>query len=141
MENLTKEKNFSFSYIPGLLLLMVILHFFANTTGIYKAQIDNNFVWFDNILHVIAGVAFALLFLWILNKNNIKYPLVPKIFLTIGFVFCLAVLWELIEFGFFKLFTLQAQNLNIYSPSIKEASSDILSNIAGAILLLIVKGK
>ncbi len=141
MENPTKEKNFSFSYIPGLLLIMVILHFFANATGIYQKQINNNFVWFDNVLHAIAGVAFALLFLWILNKNNTKHTLIKKIFLTIGFVFCLAVLWELVEFGLFKFFTQQAQNLNIYSPSIKEACSDIMSNIAGATLLLLVKRK
>ena len=136
MEQNSEQKNFSFYYILGLLLVMIFLHFVANATYVYQTQIQNGSVWFDNILHTIAGMAFTLLVLWILNRNNLQYSLTTTIIFTIACVFCLATLWELIEFGFFKIFTSYAQNLNIYSPSIKEAFSDILSNVFGGIIIL-----
>lgn len=137
MEQNSEQKNFSFYCIFCLLLAVVILHFVANAFGIYQMQIQNGFVWFDNILHFISGIAFGLLVLWILNKKNLKYSWTTTIIFIITFVFFSAVTWELVEFGFSKIFTSYAYNLNIYSPSIMESLSDIFSNMIGGITLLL----
>ena len=114
----------------------MISHFIANATAIYQAQIQNGFVWFDNILHVATGIAFTLLLLWILNKKSLQFSTISTVILIIIFVFCLAVIWELIEFGILRLFTSYAYSLNLYSSSVREASFDIVSNVIGGIIIL-----
>lgn len=139
MEKNSEQKNFPFCYIIYLLSAVVVVHFTANTLGVYEAQIQNGFVWIDNLLHAATGAAFGLLFLWLLNKNNLEYSASARIILTLVFVFCLAIIWELIELGFFKFFTSYAHSLKIYSPSILEACSDIISNMVGVVILLLFK--
>ena len=137
IEQKTTQMKFPFSYVIYLLLASIVLHFIATTTDIYQAQIENDFVWFDNILHAISGIAFGILFLWILDRKRLQYSLLTTTILTIIFVFGLAVLWEFLELGFLKFFTSYAYNLKIYSTSISEALFDIFSDIIGAIILLL----
>lgn len=130
------RQNSLFYYAICLFCVAIIFHFIANNFGVYESQIENGFVWFDNILHAITGLASSLVFLWILDKNNLNYSTTARIILTLVFVSCFAVVWELIEFGFFKIFTSYAYSLKIYSPSIIEALYDILSNMIGGVLIL-----
>lgn len=125
----------SLSKIVILFVIIVFLHFSANALGIYDKQIEAGFVWFDNILHILTGVASALLWLWILKKIDFKYTFPIAVSILI-FVFITALAWEIFEFGIFKLFTSQAVNLKLYSPSIQEALVDILSNVLGGVVII-----
>lgn len=124
------------SKIVILFVVIVFLHFSANVLGIYDKQIEAGFVWFDDILHILAGVTFALLWLWISKKKNFKSPL-PMSVSIMTFVFITALVWEFFEFGVFNLFTSYATDLKIYSSSMLEASTDILSNIIGGAMVIL----
>ena len=111
-----------------ILILVIATHFIANTFGIYDAQITAGNVWIDNVLHILIGLAVALL--WeSLTKG--KYP----IFSTLVFVLALAIGWEVCELIFYSIAPEQALDLKIYSPSIQEAAIDIASNLLGAVPL------
>jgi uncharacterized membrane protein YjdF len=120
------------SKILGLFISIIVLHFLANQFGIYERQMESGFVWFDNILHFFSGIAFAFLWLWIAERKNINRSFVQ----IMAFVLFTAVVWELVEFGFLKAFSSQALEFKIYSPSIMEASEDIISNLLGGALLV-----
>lgn len=117
-------------------MVIIGLHFIANTTGLYETRI----VWFDNIRHALAGIGFGLLWLWILEKRNLHISFVFSAALLIIFVLGTALVWELLEFLFLKQFTSYADSLSIYSPSLGEASADIVSNLVGAVILILVIG-
>ena len=108
----------------SLLMAVVILHFVANATGLYETRI----VWFDNVLHFLTGIGFGLVWLWVF-RGSLKGAIV--------FVFVLAIVWELLEFGFLKFFPVLAHNFSIFSPNIIEALEDIFSNFLGVIVLVI----
>ncbi len=103
---------------------IVLLHFFANTFGLYEMS----FVWFDNILHILTGIGFGLVWLWVF-RGSLKGAII--------FVVALAILWELLEFGFLQLFPIYAYKLSIFSPNIGEALEDIFSNIFGVAIMAI----
>ncbi|MEK7541480.1 MAG: hypothetical protein AAB533_01380 [Patescibacteria group bacterium] len=125
--------KFSISYPLVLLFVIVGLHFVANATWLYETEI----VWFDNILHALAGIAFGLLWLWVREKKDPRVPLVFRAISTIVFVFGIALLWELLEFLFLNLFPSYAYYFHLYSPSMREATLDVLSNMMGALALVL----
>ena len=130
------------TYVPLLILGIVVLHFLAVFSGLYDSQIQQGFVWIDNVLHALSGAVFALLWLWILEKKNWEISFLLTILSTLGFVLLLAVGWEVLEYFFYITFTDYAHSLQIYSPTFQEAISDIVSNlIGGIVLLLLVYGK
>ncbi len=104
-----------------LIFSMVALHFIGNSVGLYDGEI----IWIDNILHIMAGSAVALLWLALAKE---KYK---KISFTILFVFLLAVIWEIIEFGFLKIFPIYALKYSIYPLNFMETIGDIFSNLVG----------
>lgn len=110
--------------LVGVFSSIVILHFIANATGLYEMRI----IWFDNVLHFLTGIAFALVWLWVF-RGSLRG--------AITFVVGLAIIWELLEFGFLKLFPVSAHSLSIFSPTLSEALEDIVSNVLGAIVLVI----
>lgn len=124
-----------------LFFAIICLHFLANIFGIYDKQIEAGFVWFDDVLHVLVGIAFGLLWFWVVTKKKVAISSVSLAVQTIVFVFILAITWEIFELVFFKSFTFYAYNLKIYSPSIREATTDILSNITGGVIILFLKDK
>jgi hypothetical protein len=129
-------------YGAGILILSAfLLHFIAVFFGIYDAQIQSGFVWFDNVLHAMIGAAFGLLWFWILERYRPAVSVSVRIVTTIIFVLIAAVLWELLELVMYLAFTSYATTLKTYSPSVGEATMDSLSNIIGAIALIILVRK
>lgn len=120
-------------HIALLLIGMTVLHFIANFTGLYEQPI----IWIDKVLHIMAGIAIAMLWFWFLQRKEKFSDNIPKIILvssTIGFVLLIAFLWEFAEFAFWKGLPEYANNLNLYSPSIFDVLSDIGSNLVGAMV-------
>ena len=138
--NMQKPKLF---HIALLLIVMTALHFIANSIGLYEQPI----IWIDKVLHIMAGVAIAMLWFWFLQRKESPADNIPKIILAssiIGFVLLVAFLWEVAEFAFWKGLPEYANNLKLYSPTIFDVLSDIGSNLIGAItfcLLAIKKNK
>ncbi len=122
----------------SILAITVLLHFFANGAGWYDMQIEAGFVWIDNVLHVFVGIAVGFFWMWVCEKYKPSASRLFIIFTSLVFVLIAAVVWELIEFAFLELFTTYAKSLQIYSPSINEAASDILSNFAGVVILIVL---
>ena len=117
-----------------LFLLMIVLHIIANLIGLYQTSI----VWIDKILHLLAGSAMALFWLWYNQRKEVKTR--KEVLYILVFVITLAVVWEIIEFVFSSVFTTYALMFNIYSPSILEAAVDIVANaVGGLIIILFVK--
>lgn len=131
------------SHIALLLIAMTALHFIANLTGLYEQPI----IWIDKVLHIMAGIAIAMLWFWFLQRKGKFSDNIPKIILAssvLGFVLLIAFLWEVSEFTFWKGLPEYANNLNLYSPTIFDVLSDIGSNLVGALvfsLLAIKKNK
>jgi hypothetical protein len=119
------------------LLIVGILHFIANATGLYDAQIKSGFVWFDNLLHFFIGAIFAYMFSKILINKNSNIFNFKIVILTITFVIIFAIGWEFLELFFMNFFPNQAQGLKLYSPSLVEAFEDVISNIAGAFIFIL----
>lgn len=120
-------------YIGLLFICIIALHFLANSLGIYDAQIESGFVWIDNVLHALTGLAFALLGFSLLGKT--KFSKTLKLVFVLTFVLLTALVWEFMELAFFKLFHSYAMSLKIYSPSLQEATADVVSNLVGAVLV------
>lgn len=122
-------------HIVLLLIAMTILHFVANATSLYEQPV----IWIDKVLHVMAGLAIAMLWFWFLQRKENFAENIPKIILAssaIGFVLLVAFLWEVVEFGFWKGLPEYANNLNLYSPTIFDVLSDIGSNLVGGIIFV-----
>ncbi len=120
------------------LVAIVALHFFAVFAGVYDAQIARGFVWFDNLLHALVGVAFGLLWLYVVHARAMALSLRGLIFSIFAIVFVFAVVWELLELIFLLVAPTYAYRFAIYSPSIVEASFDIASNLVGAAILALM---
>ena len=119
-----------------LSILTVVIHFVSVYAGIYERQIATGSVWIDNILHITFGAAVAFLWLWALETKFSQHSKTFFLLSTLGFVLGVAVLWEVFEFLFSIIFTEQAFNLKIYSPTVGESLGDIFSNLLGGLLVL-----
>jgi|SRR3989338_743100 len=120
-------------HIALLLMGMTVLHFIANLTGLYEQEI----VWIDKVLHIMAGIAVAMFWFWFLQKKEELSDNIPKIILvisTIGFALLVAFFWEVTEFAFLKGLPEYANKLNLHSPTIFDVLSDIGSNLVGVVV-------
>jgi uncharacterized membrane protein YjdF len=115
-----------------LLILTITLHFVANNYGWYNTKI----VWFDNLLHIMTGIAIGLITILISQKRRVEKTKVNKLVLIT--VLSAAIIWEILELLFLALFPEQAINYSLYSSSIAEASTDILTNLIGGIIATIL---
>lgn len=106
------------------------LHFWGIHSGVYERQLENGFVWFDNALHILVGIVFGLTWVWFTGD--------ARQFSIFTFVFAAALLWEIAESALLFFVPDLAHNFKLYSTSLGEASLDILSDLAGAALLLSV---
>lgn len=111
-------------------------HFIAVYTGVYDAQLRGGVVWFDNILHTLVGFAFGLIWLAALRRWRPESSFLYTSTTLIAFVVAMAVAWELFELAFYLIFKSGALGLKVYSPSVREATFDSISNLCGALLLL-----
>ena len=66
-------------HIVLLLIAMTVLHFIANLTGLYEQPI----IWIDKVLHIIAGIAVAMLWFWFLQRKESSLDITSKIILAI----------------------------------------------------------
>lgn len=123
-------------HILAMVALVVALHFGAVWSGFYDWQFSTRVFWFDNVLHGLVGVGFAMAALLIAQRYHFS-PL-QKLFFVLLFVLGGAATWELIEYVFFTRFTEYAYWSRIYSPSLYEASSDIISDVVGGTAYLLV---
>ncbi|MEK7612612.1 MAG: hypothetical protein AAB449_00470 [Patescibacteria group bacterium] len=120
----------------ALLLTAVAFHFIAVVTGVYDIQINQGFVWFDNVLHVIVGVAFGLWWFRILRTWRPNVSRTVTIASLFAFVLFLAISWEVSEYIFFQIFDSFALGLKVYSPSLQEAFFDAASDMVGVFILV-----
>ena len=119
-----------------MLIITGVLHFGADLFGLYAAQIESGFVWFDNVLHFLTGITTGIFWLWVLEKYK---PAVSHLYIAVStllFALVVALGWELFEFLFLKIFTPYAKSLQLYSTSLSEATADALSNLLGALALV-----
>ncbi len=127
-------------YVSIVILLAVpVLHFTFNYLGVYDNQITNGFVWVDNLLHAFVGIACALFILWYIEKYKSNKSYWYKRIAVIITVLVVSLMWEIVERGMLELFTTYAKEYKIYSSSIKEAGTDIFSNLIGGLLVLFIK--
>lgn len=119
-----------------ILVIVAALHFAGNALGVYDMQIEAGFVWFDNVLHALVGLAVAVFFFDLIAERYPERSFWPRALMSLAGVLVVAVLWELVEFGIYAAFPAYATDLNIYSPSVTEAMIDVVSNVIGGILLV-----
>ncbi|OGG53620.1 hypothetical protein A2851_01895 [Candidatus Kaiserbacteria bacterium RIFCSPHIGHO2_01_FULL_53_29] len=127
-----------FIHIPLLLLFIAALHFAALYSGLYDMQIAAGFVWWDNVLHALVGVAFGLGWLWLLERLGYGTRSLAAIISTFVFVLLMAIVWEGAEYLARLYVRSLAEGLKLYSPNLTESGSDVLSNMVGVIALLAI---
>ncbi len=118
------------------LVAIAVIHFIADLYGIYDTQEQSGIVWFDNVLHFLVGIVLAHV---LMHKVERRYPsrkYVWNALYTVCLVLLLALVWESLEYGFLRLFPLYAVAFELYSPSLIEATEDILSNMIGGLFVL-----
>jgi glycopeptide antibiotics resistance protein len=124
-------------YPVTLLVGVIALHLVANALGVYDTQIEAGFVWIDNVLHMLVGVAVGLFWLRFLHLRKPGASAAFRAGSTVAIVLTAAVIWELLEFAFYISMQTYAVSLNIYSPSLLEAVEDVVSNVVGGLLACI----
>jgi hypothetical protein len=125
-------------HIAGMIVLVAALHAGALASGFYDWQYSTGVFWFDNVLHALVGAGFAMGALWLAQRFGMRASAGFVLAVVLG----LAALWELAEYVFYTRFTEYAYWSQIYSPSLAEALSDILSDlVGGAILFAITRTK
>ena len=121
--------NFKFKSIAFIFSIIIILHISAILFGWYQTKI----IWIDNVQHILAGIAFAILFL-LINRNKENKLKIGEIII---FVLFIAILWELFEFLLLTLLPTYAKKFSLYSPNLIESLEDIISNVIGGIIFAI----
>lgn len=119
-------------YIVALFILMIGLHIIANLTGMYETRI----IWIDKVLHLLAGIAIGLVWMTVTEKRYTNRIKISSLFLLLVlFVLLVSLFWEAIEFSFWRTLPFYAEKMNLYSPHLKDAITDIIANLFGVILL------
>ena len=119
---------------------MTVIHFIAVSVGLYEQPI----IWIDKVLHVMAGVAVAMLWFWFLQRREKFSDGISKIILVgsvIGFVLLVALLWEIFEFAYWKGVPEWANKFKFYSPTIVDVLSDMVANLIGGVIFSILAVK
>ena len=128
-------------HIVLLLIVMTAIHFTAVSAGLYEQSV----IWIDKVLHVMAGVAIAMSWLWIVRrvlKTSLEnVPTIIAISSIVGFVLFIALFWEIFEFAYWKGAQEWANKFKFYSPTIVDVLSDIGSNLIGAIIFSMLATK
>lgn len=116
---------------------MAAIHFTAVSMGLYEQSV----IWIDKVLHIMAGIAIAMSWFWIMRRalktpaENV--PMLITISSTIGFVLLIGLFWEIFEFAYWKGAPEWANKFKFYSPTIVDVLSDMVSNLIGGIVFLV----
>jgi len=125
-------------HIALLLIVMTVIHFTAVSAGLYEQPV----IWIDKVLHVMAGIAIAMFWLWIVQRalkiSLENVPIIITISSIVGFVLLIALFWEIFEFAYWKGAPEWANKFKFYSPTIVDVLGDIGSNLVGAIIFSIL---
>jgi len=125
-------------HVALLLIVMTAIHFTAVSVGFYEQPV----IWIDKVLHVMAGIAIAMFWLWIVQRalkiSLENVPIIITISSIVGFVLLIALFWEFFEFAYWKGAPEWANKFKFYSPTIVDVLSDIGSNLVGAIFFSIL---
>lgn len=129
--------NIKLLYIICLLAVMTVIHFTAVSVGLYEQSV----IWIDKVLHIMAGIAIAMSWHWIMRRSlktsTENVPMLITISSTIGFVLLIALFWEIFEFAYWKGVPEWANKFKFYSPTIVDVLSDMVSNLIGGIIFSI----
>jgi len=121
-------------HIALLLIVMTAIHFTAVSVGLYEQSV----IWIDKVLHIMAGVAIAMSWLWIVRRalkiSLENVPIIITISSIVGFVLLIALFWEIFEFAYWQGAPEWANKFKFYSPTIFDVLSDIGSNLVGAVV-------
>lgn len=144
-------------YIPSILQLIAVLLIYAHFIlgEIFRAY--DHLMWFDKTLHVLNGLAFALLGFSMVNLLNNSYDhhkrLSPFFVAFFSFCFCLAVsyVWELLEFSIDSIFKINMQrwkdglvdigsgvNAHTQGTGLIDTMIDMLVMMLGGVLVCVV---
>src|SRR3989338_9219402 len=125
-------------HVALLLIVMTAIHFTAVSVGFYEQPV----IWIDKVLHVMAGIAIAMFWLWIVQRalkiSLENVPIIITISSIVGFVLLIALFWEFFEFAYWKGAPEWANKFKFYSPTIIDVLGDIGSNLVGAIIFSIL---
>jgi hypothetical protein len=116
-------------HIVALFFFILVAQIIGERAGLLDPS--REIIWYDNIMHALAGVLTGIFVLWGIQKEkrNIKgWRLAAAI---IGITIIIAILWELFELAAFQIIRDFALSNNLYSTSISEAILDTLSNAVG----------
>ena len=116
-----------------LLVIITILHAIAVYFRFYSAGMP-----LDKPQHLLAGIVFALIWIWILESKKQKLSKSTLIISTISFAVFGSFIWELFEFAILNLAPTFANKFKIYSPNLAEAITDIVSGLIGGIIASLI---
>tara|TARA_Y100000310_G_C20465506_1_gene707436 strand:+ start:246 stop:644 length:399 start_codon:yes stop_codon:yes gene_type:complete len=113
-----------------LVAIITILHIVSVVFGLYSKGIP-----LDKPQHILAGIVFGLIWIWLLESRKAKLTKPIFIISTISFAVFGSFLWELFEFAILNLAPSFANNFKIYSPNLAEAITDIVSGLIGGAII------
>ncbi|MEK6919012.1 MAG: hypothetical protein AABW73_03150 [Nanoarchaeota archaeon] len=122
-------------HVAALFVIIIILQ----VSGEYAGLLDpsRNIIWYDNVMHALAGVLSGIFVMWAVEKESIKISKKRLGIYIVIVAFLMAVFWELFELAIFKMLKDYAISYN-YSTTLAEAILDSLSNTIGASILAII---
>ncbi len=134
----------SFPRLWHVLSLAIVLFgstYFGVTLGWFRGL-----YLIDIPLHLIGGIIIGLFWWWLANKFSLNLGgVAPKIFSFVGFVTTVSFLWESYEFITWKYFASVTPIWELYSPTVSDLLSDLVTTAVGALLIgfvyVIVKRK
>jgi hypothetical protein len=102
-------------------------HLLSRVYGFYF-----KYSWYDILLHVLAGVALGLLWLWISRNSNFLSSFVKYLSL-LAFAVLGSFLWEIWEYTNWRIFPWTT----VYIQDVADILGDIFSGLAGGAIVAI----
>jgi hypothetical protein len=112
---------------------MTTIHFAAIPLGLYQAST----IWIDKPLHVMGGMLFAMIGLFLFQQKLEGANNFTKYFVIVQFALLGSFLWELFEFFYFTWFNEYALRFKFYSPTVRDALLDMLFGVIGGSIVAI----
>jgi len=123
-------------FILGFLIFILFIHILAIINSWYWI-----FTWLDMPMHFLGGFWLAMVFLWILRKQNPKFIKLSNYLIvgimTLGFVILIGVLWEFFEFGYDVLISSKGY-FAAAQQGVADTMSDLFFDLLGGLAFLII---
>lgn len=132
-----------------LVFALIVAHISAIYLDFYQGK-----VWVDIPLHIIAGIALGLIWLWIMDyrvkssddhatSSATRCANRPDFFITtlslIGWVLLFSLAWEWFEFLMRENFLELAKAWKIYPPNLRDTLSDMTFGLLGGAMVILYK--